>query len=144
MTEKGNISFSKTKEYKSKWQRNYRKLHPEKNKLMCENYRKKYPEKIKHQGKTYRETLKLDVFNHYKSRNYISCACCDEDHLEFLTIDHINGGGRKHRKQISKDLSGWQFYLWLKRNNYPSGFQILCMNCNFAKSHGGCPHENRI
>ena len=31
---------------------------------------------------------------------------------------------------------------WLEKNNFPSGFQILCWNCNFAKgSLGKCPHE---
>lgn len=30
----------------------------------------------------------------------------------------------------------------LKQNNYPRGFQILCYNCNNAKSiQGQCPHQ---
>jgi ABC-type uncharacterized transport system substrate-binding protein len=35
------------------------------------------------------------------------------------------------------------FYKWLARNGYPSGFQILCMNCNHGKSRNGgvCPHQ---
>ena len=38
-----------------------------------------------------------------------------------------------------------KFYAWLKRNNYPSGFQILCMNCQWGKlrNNGVCPHQER-
>jgi hypothetical protein len=28
--------------------------------------------------------------------------------------------------------------------NYPAGYQVLCFNCNWAKSHGGCPHAAPI
>jgi hypothetical protein len=34
-----------------------------------------------------------------------------------------------------------RFYRWLITNNFPDDFQILCHNCNYAKSHGGCPHK---
>jgi hypothetical protein len=74
------------------------------------------------------------------------CACCGESHWRFLTIDHIDGSGSEHRRAIGvKRSSGFQFYLWLKRNNWPSGYQVLCWNCNIAKGKGKeCPHqENR-
>ena len=68
------------------------------------------------------------------------CRCCGETMKEFLTIDHINGGGRHHRQEI-----GPRLYAWLRRHAYPSGFQVLCMNCNFAKGqHGVCPHETAL
>ena len=65
------------------------------------------------------------VLNHYGSK----CACCGESTPEFLTIDHINGEGNKHRKQEHCD----DILEWLIRNNLPNGFQVLCMNCNFVK-----------
>lgn len=64
-----------------------------------------------------------------------TCACCSEDHEVFLAIDHINEDGAAHRRVIK---SG--FYQWLRDNQYPSGFQTLCHNCNWAKSRGECPH----
>jgi hypothetical protein len=65
------------------------------------------------------------------------CVCCGEKNYYFLSIDHINGGGNKHRKEI-----GGNFYGWLIRNKFPKGFQVLCYNCNFAKGHyEKCPHE---
>ena len=65
------------------------------------------------------------------------CVCCNEDQSEFLCFDHISGGGNRHRKVIGPDIIGW-----LARNKYPAGFQVLCWNCNAAKSYSGrCPHE---
>lgn len=69
------------------------------------------------------------------------CACCGEDRWEFLTIDHVNGGGTKHRKQVGS--GGGAFYKWLKANGYPQeGYRVLCMNCNMALGlYGYCPHQ---
>ncbi len=80
------------------------------------------------------------------------CACCGERGLEFLTIDHINGDGAGHRRQIGLEVEGKatkshgsrNFYWWLKLHNWPPGFQVLCMNCNWAKkSKSHCPHKDR-
>lgn len=61
-------------------------------------------------------------------------------HLDFLTFDHIGGGGNEHRKQIG--ASSTKFVLWLRDNNYPDSIRVLCMNCNWASRHSGvCPHE---
>jgi len=77
------------------------------------------------------------------------CACCGEDTREFLTVDHIDGGGLRHRRELARtrdgregQIAGTSFYLWLKRNNFPPGYQVLCWNCNFAKgAFGICPHQ---
>lgn len=66
------------------------------------------------------------------------CACCGENELVFLCIDHVNNDGAEHRKEVG---SGTSMYRWLRKNKYPSGFQVLCWNCNAAKSIlGKCPH----
>lgn len=71
-----------------------------------------------------------------------SCSCCDEKVKEFLSVDHVEGGGTSHRRTINGGGGGRHLYLWLKRNNWPSGFRILCRNCNYAiyinKNHK-CP-----
>jgi len=67
------------------------------------------------------------------------CACCGETNLFFLTFDHINGGGRKHILEIGHpNLGGW-----LRRNNYPDGYRVLCANCNSGRAMVGgvCPHQ---
>lgn len=70
------------------------------------------------------------------------CVCCGESHSEFLTIDHIDGNGRSHRKSIKK-VGGVHFYLWLKNQGWPRDkYQLLCWNCNTAKHFFKiCPHQ---
>lgn len=86
--------------------------------------------------------LKMHLLWHY-SGGAMVCACCITGIVEFLAIDHVDGGGNEHRKKISNGSGGTDhFYYWLKKKKYPAGFQVLCMNCNFAKSAFGiCPHE---
>lgn len=81
---------------------------------------------------------KIKVFSHY-SEGVISCACCNESTLEFMSLDHVNNDGYIHRKEVG---NGQKLYRWIINNNYPKGFQILCMNCNFAKGQFKiCPHQ---
>ena len=70
------------------------------------------------------------------------CACCGEEEVAFLSIDHMHGGGRKHREEIGA-VGSRGFYGWLKDNNYPAGFQVLCHNCNMGRHLNGgiCPHK---
>jgi hypothetical protein len=69
------------------------------------------------------------------------CVCCGEMQPVFLSIDHVLGNGRQHRKSLP---AGRPFYRWLIKNNFPPEFQLLCMNCNFGRYRNGgvCPHEN--
>jgi hypothetical protein len=79
-------------------------------------------------NKAFMKARKDELFSHYGGYVCVKCGNTDE---RVLTIDHVNGGGNKHRKEIGK--GGYSFYLWLRQNGYPSGFQILCMNCQFIK-----------
>lgn len=91
----------------------------------------------KDRQKEYRERLKDEVFSAYGGS---VCSCCGEAHKEFLTIDHINGDGADHRREIGK--STYKLLLWLKKSGYPKGFHVLCMNCNFSYGMKGyCPHK---
>ena len=84
----------------------------------------------------YWHQLKTDAYIAYGGM----CKCCGEQEPMFLSIDHVDNTGATHRKIIGK---GSQIYKWLRDNNYPTGFQILCMNCNLGKSRNGgvCPHS---
>jgi hypothetical protein len=77
---------------------------------------------------------------HYSKDGIIRCACCGESNIEFLTLDHINGGGHADRKKIG---SGQKLYRYLIGHNFPKEFelQILCFNCNCARRDGVCPHQ---
>lgn len=81
--------------------------------------------------------LKHEVFAHYGGPR---CACCGETGLAFLSLDHVAGNGAEQRKELG--LTGLKFYRWLKKQGFPSGFQVLCMGCNWAKRrHRFCPHQ---
>jgi hypothetical protein len=67
--------------------------------------------------------------------------CCNTKEFLFLTIDHINNDGAKHRREAKFG----SIYPWLSKNDYPIGFQVLCMNCNWAKAKNGtCPHKTNL
>lgn len=111
------------------------------NRAHCLEYMKKPEVRIRQNMnlKRLRREWKLEVLTHY-SKGVPHCNCCDEYCIDFLSIDHINGDGNKQRKTLK--MTGIAFYRWLKRNNYPDGFQILCYNCNMAKGFlGVCPHK---
>ena len=77
---------------------------------------------------------KIEVFTQYSTSEYPSCAYCGETDVRVLQIDHIDGGGRQHRKEIKKS-AGKEFYAWLKKQDFPKGFQVLCANCNIKKDY---------
>lgn len=88
---------------------------------------------IKEKRNAVDEKIRLMVLKHYGP----NCKCCNESNTDMLTIHHVNGGGNKHRKTLTNTI-----YRWLYLNNYPSGFETLCMNCNFADGiYGYCPHD---
>jgi hypothetical protein len=85
----------------------------------------------------YHQSTRLRVLRHY-SGGSMRCACCGESEVEFLGIDHIDGDGAQHRREVRP--SG--IYRWLIKNKFPSGIQILCTNCNLARGfYGTCPHQ---
>ena len=74
---------------------------------------------------------KLAVLIHY-GNDRCACVRCGESRPACLSIDHVNGGGTSHRREF-KLRSSDKFYRWLIVNNYPEGYQTLCMNCQFVK-----------
>lgn len=80
-----------------KWQRKRLNQNPKEAKEKQRKYNKKYCAK-----------KRSIILNHYGGVPP-KCACCGENHVEFLSVDHINGGGNKHRKEIGMP-SGSAFY----------------------------------
>lgn len=65
------------------------------------------------------------------------CACCSNTFTSHLTVDHVNGGGRKDRAQSGGNRN---IYMRIRREGFPSDYQVLCFNCNHAKHVlGRCP-----
>ena len=97
------------------------------------------------QGIKYCKSCKERTKRRWKERRSVvikayggKCVCCGETELDFLCIDHINGGGAKHKKEVGN------LYSWLRKEEYPAGFQVLCWNCNHGKyTNGFCPHQQK-
>lgn len=119
------------------------KLPPAPGKAWCEHCRavsnrrtKSYPRPMqKKWDKNYRLRLNEETMNAYGGK----CACCGESHLAFLELDHINGGGIAHRKEIGGQ--GNVFYMKLRTLGFPKdNLQVLCANCHRAKTRDvPCP-----
>lgn len=101
----------------------------------------KYEGRYKEYYRNWTRQRRLEMIDHY-SDGSMSCICCGETEYEFLTLDHINGGGSKHRKE----LGAANIYNALRKAGYPPGYQILCFNCNCGRQRnkGICPHKRTI
>jgi len=98
-------------------------------------YQKANRDKMNEYSRKFRTERRERVLAHYGKE----CACCGEKEMSFLAIDHIDGGGREHKR----NLGHLHIYTWLIRNDFPTGFQTLCHNCNYAKHiYGHCPHQS--
>lgn len=116
----------KQKDYKRKW----RQAHKEQLRIARKGYYQKHRECILAYSKARHQGIKRLILNHYSNGSCV-CAVCGFSDTRALSIDHINGGGGEHRRLTTK--AGIDFYQWLIKNNYPPGYQVLCLNCNWIK-----------
>lgn len=86
---------------------------------------KDHPEKLDKQKVKYKEK-KSAIINAYGDM----CVFCGEDEYIKLTIDHKNGNGNKHRKEMTTNIYD---YLYNHKVNYDE-YQVLCYNCNCSKN----------
>lgn len=122
---------------------NYYKKHPERVKLANKRSKAKrhdyYLARSREDQRRGREKLRRLVIGAY-SNQANNCSCCGESEFDFLTIDHINGKSTDVRGGASPRC-GYPLYRWLVRNEFPQGYQVLCMNCNVSKGKRGiCAH----
>lgn len=98
-------------------------------------WRSEAPEEVKEYNKlemrAWRLRIKIKVLSHYGKEGKPVCVRCGEDRLPCLSIDHIDGRGREDRRNRGKVGNG--LYSQLIREGFPSGFQTLCMNCQWVK-----------
>lgn len=122
------------KEAIHKKQHLYYREHREKLLGKSKEYGRKMKEANPSYDKIWRDKMKYEVLSHY-SKGEPVCAKCGIGDIDVLCLDHINGGGTEHRHR--EGLIGQKLYRWIRKNNYPEGFQVLCFNCNMKKSFKG-------
>ncbi len=93
-------------------------------------YQANHPERRQEWNRKFADKFKIEVLTYYGGGE-LACVGCGDTRIDCLSIDHINNDGAKHRKAGA--LTGDKLYRQLKRENYPEGFQALCMNCQFIK-----------
>ena len=94
-------------------------------------------------GKRERARLKLKIIAALGGK----CNCCGETHPAFLTLDHIQGLSEEQQKlrQARKESTIKAWRQAIREGCRKDKYQLLCMNCNFAKGHCGvCPHQSKI
>lgn len=133
------MSAEKEREYRKRYyaanpdkyreaNRRYYAAHPEKHLEAVRRWSAANLEKCRENRRRWCAGFKKTVFDYY------GCKCqwssgCDVTDPDMLQIDHINGDGYKHRKEIGG--GGIRMYQWLIRNNFPPGFRLLCANHNW-------------
>jgi len=127
---------------KKVYMRDYYKNHKKDYQKWHHSYYESEKEKVDARNKDLRERKRLECLVHYGGNPPI-CSCCGEKYLEFLTIDHIHGGGSRQRRSLG--LTGSFFYYWLIKHNFPKGYRVLCYNCNCSLGFNKyCPHRKEV
>lgn len=108
----------------------YRERNRERLRLADAEWRKRNRILIRVRQKEMRITLKMEVLAQYGQ----ACVFCGFSDYRALQIDHILDNGAQERKSLGgQNFSGHRFYYWLKKRNWPKGYQTLCANCNIIK-----------
>lgn len=114
----------------------WRRENPEKYKEQKRRWYIKHAEEQRANARERSFLIRKMVLTHY-SNGKLECECCGETIYEYLTLNHIHGGGVQERKNINPSLSRT-----LIKRNYPLGYNVLCYNCNCADAFAkGCPHK---
>ncbi len=119
-------------------EKNRRLLNPEIGKIRASSWAKEHPKEYGMIQARCQLKLKTEVLTHY-GNGELKCVICGESRVACLSLDHIENNGNAHRKEI-----GFSYiYRLVRSQNYPEGYQTLCMNCQWVKK-ANSPKARRI
>lgn len=118
------------KECRHEYQKKYRQKNRERLRIQQREYRINNPLRERQYTRNNLWHKRQEILFYY-SNGCMKCELCNEEDLDVLTIDHINGGGKRHRCNLR--LDGTELYRWLLKNNFPEGYRVLCRNCNWKE-----------
>lgn len=121
-----------------KYEEHKRKLRANLKDLRENPERKTEYEEYKRKARARLRKMKEEAINHYGGK----CACCGEDEMLFLSIDHIRNDGAEDRRK--HPARGYAYFRRIVKENDFSKFQVLCFNCNMGRFFNGgiCPHKS--
>lgn len=85
------------------------------------------------------QKIKTEVLTHY-GNGKLACVKCGFSDIRALSIDHLNGreiSDNALRIKGFKGESASKFYRRLIKEHFPTGYQTLCMNCQWIKRSNG-------
>lgn len=128
-------------EYQKKWyqknkegEKSKGKIYYEKNKESIKKRIRKYtlanPEKILSYRKKARRVRMSFIFDSLGN----ICSICGNENKIVLQIDHINGGGTKHHREIKGSISSYYKSIADSIKNKEGKYRLLCANCNISEA----------
>ena len=111
------------KERQQKWLKGYASVNGE---SYYKRYYRKNSEKRKRKATEYTRNMKKAVHTILGGE----CVRCGFDDVRALQIDHVNGGGNKEVKKVTKH---YYKYVLEKIVAGSVDYQLLCANCNWIK-----------
>ena len=94
-----------------------------------------HSENGKKKHRLYRLALKIIALTHYGKGGKLKCCWrgCQVEDVRMLTLDHLADDGAEKRREGKHPATGTWFYLWVKKQGFPEGFQTLCWNHQWLK-----------
>lgn len=89
------------------------------------NWSLKYPDRARETQGRRRRRVRLEILEAYGKSRCALCSCSD---TRVLDLDHIDGGGTRHRRHLKGKIYD-QLYI----EGFPDKgkYRILCRNCNW-------------
>ena len=88
-------------------------------------YRQLHPERVKACVKKYRDGQRQLILRFLGGK----CVKCSNSDWRVLQVDHLNGGGNRHRREAGCRQ------VWKDAMENPQNYQLLCANCNWIKRY---------
>lgn len=101
----------------------------ERRRVYRRRYHQEHKEQLNEAYRKYRQKRKLETLAKYSMSGVPRCNWCGIEDIDVLCLDHINDNGAQHKREEKYS----DIHTWLRTNNYPEGFQVLCYNCNMKK-----------
>lgn len=127
--------YQEHKEETAERGRKWRREHPNKQREYTARFNLCHPGRSNELKFQSSDRLKFTVLLVYSDCEKPKCRLCGIDDIDILTIDHIDDNGAELRRASGKGIHfcGRSFYSWLRKKNYPEGYQTLCANCQLKK-----------